>query len=88
LTSEEDVFFFGCFDGSTGIEFGPFVADVACFSAGNIEKGDCGPLVGAAWGIMGIRRAFFTPGNLRTVKFKRKTKGEIIGIKKSRAYYI
>ena len=69
--TSEDVFLFGCFDGSTGNDFGAFVADVLCFRAGNIEKGDCGALAGAAACIMGIPKAPFTPGTLRTAKNKK-----------------
>lgn len=59
---------FVCFDGSTGNDFGAILAAVACFRAGNIEEGDCAPLVAAASGIMGMPKAFFTPGALRTRK--------------------
>jgi len=81
LTSE-DVFLCGCFDGSTGNDFGAFVADVACFRAGNIEKGDDEPLAGAACCIMGIPKALFTPGALRTAKNKKDKSKAFIGIKK------
>ena len=72
---------FKCFDSSTGDELGPFVGDVDCFSAGNIEKGDCGAVVGAAGTISGRPRVFFTPGTLSTVKFE---KGDQKGIKKNK----
>lgn len=69
---EEDIFLFDSFGDSTGIELCPFVTDAACFSAGNIEKGDCGKLVGGAAGKSGIPKVFFTPGTLSTAKLEMK----------------
>lgn len=71
ITEEEEIFLFECFDdGSTGAELGWFNAEAACFSAGNMDKGDRGALVGAAGGNSGRSKNFFTPGALSTVKFK------------------
>lgn len=82
ITEAEDIFLFEYFETSSGIELDPFlVADVACFRAGNIEKGDWVALVvvGGATGISGIPKVFFTPGTLSTVKLEKR---EQIGIRK------
>jgi len=71
ITAEDDIFVFKCFEGlsgTTGLD--SFVAEVACFRAGNIEKGDWGALVGAVTGISGIPNVFFTPGTLSAAKLE------------------